>query len=96
MAGFQLPVLTFPGQNTTRSLSSVVLPSSSQTPVSIITFVSSVIQSAGPTTATAAPSASSQAPVPTTSLSSGIRSVQTSYFNLFAVAMLGTWFYFAV
>lgn len=111
IAGYQLPVLTFPGQNSNRPLSSVVLPSSSQTvvsftppsviqsvgPATVTTSTStqvsiltpsftppSVIQSVGPATATT----STQASIPTPSLSSG-RCVETSYFNLFAVAMLG-------
>jgi hypothetical protein len=98
VAGFQLPVLTFPGQNSIQPLSSVVLPSTSQSTVSFITFAPSVIQSVGPGPATPATQASTQAGIPTSSLSSGARSVETSYFNLFkfAVAMLGTSFYFAV
>jgi len=85
IAGYQLPVLTFPGQNSTRPLSSVVLPSSSLTIVSVVSFTpSSVIQSVGPATATT----STQASIPTPSLSSGIRCVETSYFNLFAMAMV--------
>ena len=97
VAGYQLPILTFPGQNSTRPLSSVVLPSSSPTVVSesAVSFTpSSAIQSVGSGPTTAATTTSTQAPIPTPSLSSGIRSVETGYFNLFAVAMLGTWFYF--
>lgn len=89
IAGYQLPIQTFPGQNTTRPLSSVVLPSTSPTILSAISFApSSAIQSVGPAIITS----STQAPIPTPSLSSGIRSVETSYFNLFAI--LGALFYF--
>ena len=100
VAGFQLPVLIFPGQNSFQLLSSVVLPSTSQTMVSssFITFAPSVIQPISPPSPTPTPATATQTSIPTPSLSSGTRSVDTSYFNLFkfAVAMpLGTWFYFA-
>ena len=65
---------------------SVVFPSSMLTLVSTVS-PSSVVQSVGPATATT----STQAPIPSASesLSSGMRCVETSYFNLFVVAMLG-------
>lgn len=108
--GFQIPVLTFPGQNPNRVLSSVVIPS--QTTVSILSLPSTVqttvsaplpTSSSGQTTVGTLPvtpantSPVATNPPSTTSSSSGIGSVETSYFNLVANAMmLGTWFYFTV
>ena len=97
--GFQLPVLSFPGQSPNRTLSSVA-PPSSQTTVATITFAPPppfIPTTVNPTFPTTTSATSTQAPLPKSSSSSGIRSAETSCFNLAASAiMLGLWFYFVV
>ena len=97
--GLQLPVLTFPGQSPNRTLSSVA-PPSSQTTVATITFIpppSFFPTTVDPTLPAETGATSTQAPLPSSSSSSGIRSAETSCFNLIASAiMLRLWFYFAV
>ncbi|KAF8803933.1 hypothetical protein BYT27DRAFT_7109025 [Phlegmacium glaucopus] len=105
--GIQLPVLTFPGQNASRPLSSVQSLPSPQTPISTTTslplppvFQTTIGPSTSPTTTSTSPqaTATTSTPNPTsTKLSTGIRSMETSCFSLIASAMiLGTWFYFAM
>ena len=105
--GIQLPVLTFPGQNPDRPLSSVVQSQTTITTVASQASTSSVVQTTiGPSTSltTVGPSTSptttatsaTNTPTQTTSASSGFRIAETNCFNLITGAMmLGTWFYFA-
>lgn len=97
--GLQLPVLTFPGIDPNRTLSSVA-PPSSQTTVATITFIpppSFIPTTVDSTLPSKTSATSTQVPLPTSSKSSGIISVETSCFNFIASAiMLGLWFYSAV
>jgi len=89
--GLRIPVLTFPGQNPNRTLSSVE-PPPSQTTVATITFAPLPpffpTTTVKPTVPTASSTNSTQAPPPMSSLSSGIRSAETSCFNLIASAIM--------
>lgn len=109
--GLQLPVLTFPGQNPNQLLSSVAQISSSQISSSQITVtISSVrvptpsiiqmtvnaLTSSSPMVTATSPNTTATNTSTATSFS-GIRSVETNYFNLIASVMtLGTCLYFAV
>ena len=96
--GLQLPVLTYPGQNLNRTLSSVAPPSSQTTVATTIIFIPPPFF---PTTAASSTTGatSTQAPASKLSSSFGIRSAETSCFNLIFSAILlpvGLWFNFAV
>ncbi|KAF8814425.1 hypothetical protein BYT27DRAFT_7082269 [Phlegmacium glaucopus] len=97
--GIQLPVLTYPGQNPNRPLSSIFQPSSlnSQITLPFSPDPSDSITQVTISALTASTTIHSSPDPSQTSLFSGTKSVGTSYSNLIAIAMmLGTWFYFAV
>ncbi|KAF8803932.1 hypothetical protein BYT27DRAFT_7195282 [Phlegmacium glaucopus] len=105
--GFQLPILTYPGQNSNRTLSSFVpLPSSfsqatitshSQSTITPVPPVPSQVTTTALTTTANSPTPTANSPNPTQTLSSGTKSVGPSYSDLIASAMmLGTMFYFAL
>lgn len=100
--GIKLPVLTFPGQNASRPLSSVVLASSSQITVSTTPSQSVVQSTIGPLTTIGSSTApagtqattTSNTPTPSPTSSFGTRSAEMSLFTV--AVMLGAWFYFGV
>ncbi|KDR74500.1 hypothetical protein GALMADRAFT_141530 [Galerina marginata CBS 339.88] len=97
--GFSLQKLTFPGQNPNRTLSSVVIPSSSQTtaPSQSTVFTATPTPPLSQSTVTALPSTTAPGPSPAPTTASGSRSAENGWLGVgITTLLLGACFYFGL